>query len=256
MKLIWGYSEIKQLLEQYPAVQKGVLVDTNVLISATYELDSFHEETINFLDQLIDYKIPLFCNVNVRSEFLEIHRRIIFTEALLSFESVTKGSSLGLDFRKKLSSLRSNQKKREDQGRASVRLSESDIKIFKSLMLQEDGGTLWNKFSSEYIGENLIDIWNFAVDKIGLTSISLREQDQSKYILTYPEWEDAVRLMSRHGLSSSDAMIINIFRSSVFTAILSSDSDIGISISQLNMPNKICILPDNVLQSILESGIR
>lgn len=250
MKSISGYSEPEDILKNPPSVQNGILVDTNVLISATYELDSFHQDTIVFLDQLIDKKIPLFCNVNVRSEFLEIHRRIIFTEALLSFESVTKGSALGLELRKKLSSLRSNQRSRETQGRAPVQLSDAELKIFKSLMLQEDNGALWNKFSSEYVGENLIDLWSLAVDKIGLTSISLIGKDQSKYVPEYPEWEDAVRLMSQHGISSSDAMIVNIFRSSVFTAILSSDSDIGVSITRLKMPNKICILPDTVLESI------
>ena len=250
MKFLWGYSEFEQLLKSHPAISTGILVDTNVLISATYEMDLFHEETTQFLDVLIGKQAPLFCNVNVRSEFLEIHRRIIFTEALLSFESVTKGSALDVEFRKKLSSLRSNQKTREDQGRTPLRLSEADLKIFKSLVMQEDDGKLWNKFSSEYIGDNLIEVWNSTVEKIGLNPLSLREEDKKQYIITVPDWEDAVRLMSSHGLSSSDAMIVNMFRSSVFELILSSDADIGTSVSMLKLPNKLCILPDAVLKSV------
>jgi predicted nucleic acid-binding protein len=246
MKFLWGYSEFEELLKNNPSINTGILVDTNVLISATYDMDLFYEETTNFLDILVDKCIPLFCNVNVRSEFLEIHRRIIFTEALLSFESVTKGSALGIEFRKKLSSLRTNQKTREDQGRQSVRLSEADIKTFKSLMLQEDDGKLWTKFSTEYIGSSLIDVWSSTVENIGLNPLSLRKEDHEKYIITSPDWKDTVHLMSSHGISSSDAMIINMFRSSKFEVLASSDSDIGLTVNQLKLERKFCILPDEV----------
>lgn len=85
MSALWGYSDFLEVLKTQPGLKRGIVLDTNVLVSGTYDLDIFHEVTKVFVDQVIDNNIPFFCNVNVRSEFLEIHRRIIFTEAILNF---------------------------------------------------------------------------------------------------------------------------------------------------------------------------
>lgn len=34
---IWGYSEIEDLVERLPNVKNGMLVDTNILVVATYD---------------------------------------------------------------------------------------------------------------------------------------------------------------------------------------------------------------------------
>lgn len=252
MTFMWGYSDFTDLLERRPLLENGVVVDTNVLISATYDFDIFFERTTELLDILIENKIPLYCNVNVRAEFLEIHRRIIFTEALLSFEAETSRASLSLDLSRKLSSLRSNQRAREKEGRAPVRLSEADIKRFKLLMLRERGsaGNLWRTLCRDFVGGQLAGIWTDTVEKVGLNFLSLRQEDQDNYMSSSPDWERAVALMGNEGISSSDAMILNMFQSSKFDAILSSDADIGISVSGLNRIDKICVLPDTIVKSL------
>lgn len=83
---IWSYSQLDLLLQKNPELKNGLIIDTNILVSATYEIDRFHEESVNFFEHVIDLGIPIFCNVNVRAEFLEIHRRILFSEAILDFE--------------------------------------------------------------------------------------------------------------------------------------------------------------------------
>ena len=85
MNIIRGYNQFLSSLNE--DLRRGVIADTNVLISATYDLDPAHEEAADLFDLAAENKIPIFCNVNVRSEFLEIHRWIIFTEALLDFEA-------------------------------------------------------------------------------------------------------------------------------------------------------------------------
>lgn len=252
MSLLWGYSDLVNLLGQMPGVKKGIVVDTNILISATYDFDAFFDETNDLLDLLIDNNVPLYCNVNVRSEFLEIHRRIIFTEALLSLEAATKLSTLPLELSKSLSSLRSNQRKREQDGRTPVRLSEKQIKDYKLLMIREQGvkGNLWDAFCADYVGDSLAKTWDAMVENVGLNFLSMRQEDQDNHIVTPPDWEKAVELMSKQGVSSSDAMILNIFLSSKFQAILSSDADIGIAISSVNRPDKICILPNSVVAKL------
>lgn len=249
MKLLWGYSEFSDLLAAIPTVKNGVVVDTNVLISATYDFDLFYEITNDFFDTLVDHQIPLYCNVNVKSEFLEIHRRIIFTEALLSFESATKLSTLPVDLAKKLASIRSNQMKREKDDRSPLRLSEADIKSFKILMLKEEkpSGNLWSEFCKEYINQKLFDAWTSTVDKFGLNFLSLRQDDQANHIVNPPDWEKAIELMSLEGASSSDAMILNMYYSSKFNAILSSDFDVGFSVSNRKDQSKVCILPDDLI---------
>ena len=83
---IWGYSELDSLLVKNHMAHNGFLVDTNILVSATYDLDKFHDDSADFIEKIINKNIPLYCNVNIRSEFLEIHRRILFSEAILDFE--------------------------------------------------------------------------------------------------------------------------------------------------------------------------
>lgn len=247
MSFVWGYSDFLNLLDKKENLRRGLIVDTNVLISATYDFDPSFDSTSDFLDLLSEQGVPLFCNVNVRSEFLEIHRRIIFTEALLSLEATVQKSKLPLELSRKLSSLRSNQSKREQDGRSPLRLSDAELKSFKFLLLQEsdfNGKDLWTALCEERVGGKLLSIWQDTVDRLGLNFLSLRKEDQAQFIETIPEWENAVNLMSSQGLSSSDAMIINMFLSSNFVAILSSDMDVAVSVQKIARPEKICLIPD------------
>lgn len=252
MKLLWGYSDFSSLLDSRPSLRSGIVVDTNVLISATYDFDTFFEETIELLDILVENQIPLFCNVNVRVEFLEIQRRIIFTEALLSFENATKRSSLPFELAKKLSSLRSNQSAREKDGRSPLRLSEADIKNIKNLMIREVSlaGNLWFSFCKDYVNDQLLNIWAEVVEQVGLNFLSIRQEDQDNYITAPTDWDKTIEFMSSEGVSSSDAMILNMYQSSKFEAILSSDADIGISVFRMNRADKFVILPDAVAKSV------
>lgn len=253
MQLLWGYSDFLHLLSSRPKLRDGLVVDTNILISATYDGDVFFEQTNDLLDLVVENKVPLYYNVNVRAEFLEIQRRITFTDALLSFESQTKLATLPLDLSKKLKSIRSNQTKRELDGRKNLRLSESDIKDFKSLMIQESvpSGNLWREFCREFVGDQLLHIWEDVEEKFGLNPLNIRSNDKDQFIVETPVWEDAVELMSSEGLSSADAMIVNMFQSSKLEAILSSDADIGTAVESLKRADKIGILPDKILKSIV-----
>lgn len=45
MKFIWGYSDFLSLLNGRSVMKKRLVVDTNILISATYDGDIFYEQT-------------------------------------------------------------------------------------------------------------------------------------------------------------------------------------------------------------------
>lgn len=253
MQSLWGYSDFLSLLNSRPKMKDGIVVDTNILISATYDGDVFNEQTNDLLDLVIENNIPLFYNVNVKSEFLEIQRRISFTLGLLSFEADTKFATLPPELARRLGIIRSNQTKRENTGRNNLRLSESEIKEFKSLMIREElpSGNLWRAFCRQYIGSELLESWDDVVNKFSLNALSLRAEDNDKHIHNPPSWEEAIELMSSEGLSSSDAMIVNMFQASKFEVILSSDADVGTAVERIKREDKICILPDRVLKSIV-----
>lgn len=41
---IWGDGELDSLLVKIPMAHNGFIVDTNILVSATYDSDKFHDE--------------------------------------------------------------------------------------------------------------------------------------------------------------------------------------------------------------------
>src|SRR3989338_5529014 len=120
MKFVRGYSEFISSLND--DLQVGVVADANVLISASYDLDSANAKAVQFFDLLAEKNIPILCNVIAKLEFLEIHRRIIFTEALLDFESQVDKSLLPKEVASKFNSIRSRAGAKMKQGQLPLRL--------------------------------------------------------------------------------------------------------------------------------------
>lgn len=76
--MVRPFSELSNFLTSKKVI--GCFVDTTILFSATYHLDSFNGESEIAFDELANSKVPPFTNINVRSEFLESHRRILIPE--------------------------------------------------------------------------------------------------------------------------------------------------------------------------------
>ncbi|GIL17073.1 MAG: hypothetical protein BroJett040_08240 [Oligoflexia bacterium] len=250
---IWGYSDLGNLLKKIPNLKNGIIVDTNILISATYELDKFNEVALDFIDLVIENKIPLYCNVNVRSEFLEIHRRILFSEAILDFEKDCQKDLLPSTLASMLTTYRNKYERRQKNNPDSpLRLSEAEIKEIKLEMLHVYGtkNNLWHELCEDRIGDKLVNIWLDTKSALNLNFLSLREEDQRLHLNEKPDWDGVSRLMSSHGVSSADAMILNMFFSSKFEAIATSDIDIALAVKTENRAGKVCILPDKAKSKI------
>ena len=71
---------------------RGTILDTNVLISSSYEPSNDSEDVSKVLDILGDEKYRLFATVNTRAEYLEFQRRLILTESL--FDSIDEHSKI------------------------------------------------------------------------------------------------------------------------------------------------------------------
>lgn len=246
---LWGYSELDTLLKAYPNAKKGFLIDTNILVAATYDLDKYNEIAVNFIDSLADREIPLYCNVNIRSEFLEIHRRIVISESLLDFEEKCNKAKLPPKLASELTSYRNSyeRKRKNKPDEPPRRLSESEIKVFKLMMVNihgNFGNDLWTEFCNNNIGTKIIELWEETEKGFGLNFLSLRKEDQELHLNQRPEWEDVVRLMTNPALSSADAMIVNMFFVSKFEVIASSDIDIAIVLKKSTLSDKHAIIPD------------
>lgn len=254
---LWGYSELDALLKTHPNANKGFLIDTNILVAATYDLDKYNEIAVNFIDSLADREIPLYCNVNIRSEFLEIHRRIVISESLLDFEEKCDKAKLPSELASELTSYRNSyeRKRKNKPDEPPRKLSESEIKTFKIMMVNVHGNRgddLWNEFCDNNIGTKIIELWEETEKDFGLNFLSLRKEDQELHLNQKPEWEDVVKLMTNPALSSADAMIVNMFFVSKFEVIASSDVDIAHAVLINKTSGKHAVVPDEVKSALTE----
>lgn len=246
MKNIRAFDRID--VASIPNLSLGVIADTNVLVSASYDLDPSNTEAVEFFDFLSGNQIPIFCNVNVKAEFLEIQRRIIFTEALLDFEFHVDKSKLPRELGRKLVSIRTRASKPLAEGKSPMRLSEPDIKQFKIMMTQvrSKETDLWSVFCEDRIGNKISSVWNETEERLGLNFLSSNKIGRENYFHHSPNWNEALRLMESFGLSSSDAMILNMFFCSRLAAIVTSDWEVAHAVSRSGQTGKIVFCPGSI----------
>jgi predicted nucleic acid-binding protein len=72
---IGGFSAFPSFLES--SLTNFCFVDTSILFSATYPLDKFNAESETVFESLAKNNRSILTNQNVRSEFLENHRRVL-----------------------------------------------------------------------------------------------------------------------------------------------------------------------------------
>lgn len=246
--MILGYSDFLKTLSERHTLKGGVVVDTNVLISATYDSDIFYDETKEFLSFIAEHAIPLFCNVNVRAEFLEIHRRIIFSEALFDFNDAIEKAKLPIPLASQLGKWSKSNKTRKSQGKPPLRLSEADLKWVKLelMKIKDSKKDLWAVLCDSRIGNKLSYLWEKTIEELGLNFLSLRKEDQAQHLSEAPDWDATIQLIEQHGVSSADAMILNMFLVSKFDALITSDIEVALTLRRLNPPDKICFIPDAI----------
>lgn len=79
------FSEIETYIASISGtdIQKGAVLDTNILISASYDVRDSYQEVVNLWEILLDAGCRLFVTFNTRSEYLEFQRRLILSENLI-----------------------------------------------------------------------------------------------------------------------------------------------------------------------------
>ena len=82
--------DLELLSAENNTFKNGCLVDTNILVSASLPIDPRNSDAEELVQQLAKLNIPLYSNVNIRAEFLEIQRRVLIPEALIEFYEANK----------------------------------------------------------------------------------------------------------------------------------------------------------------------
>ncbi|MBL7670294.1 MAG: hypothetical protein JNM39_07390 [Bdellovibrionaceae bacterium] len=185
---------------------QACFVDTSILFSATYDSDAFNSESETAFDLLAEADFSIFTNVNVRSEFLENHRRVLIPEILIDL-LVKKGLQLDSALHEKLKSHRTSYQKRVAEEK-NTKMDPIQIKMWRRLLLEYsfEGIDGWTLFCRDFLKGKIRRIWQDTEKFFALNFISSRFGEESPYLDQIPTWDNAVDLMERYGLASFDAI--------------------------------------------------
>jgi predicted nucleic acid-binding protein len=226
-----------------PDIKRGVFLDTNILFAASFPLDTHNTWAEQVIGILHDYEVPLFTNINVRTEFLELNRRVLIPEGLIDM-SDDLGASLMSDAEQKIKSLKTRKARAASEGR-TFKLTEAEIKQFRDLLERykdPSGANGWELFCADYFKPYIKNVWEDAVEALNVQIVGTREIDAGEHFPNKPTWEGVTRVMGISGIGSADAMIVNLFLESDFPLIVTTDSDVAKAVVSL-VKNKLVIAP-------------
>lgn len=241
------FSELSRWVSETQPI--GVFADTTILFSATYPPDLFNAESEAAFDVLARSRLPVFVSVNVKAEFLENHRRACIADCLVDFLN-DMHHDLDGPLLLRLQSHKKSHRQKADEGR-NTRIDVNQIKVFRSLLksYSSAGSNGWQILCRKYLKRQLGSEWANAERELSLNFISTRDGDKSELMNELPNWERAIEIMSEHGLSSSDAMILNMFLCSKIPALLTADMELAEVASMEAKGRKKIFVPDSLLTS-------
>ncbi|MBI4925608.1 MAG: hypothetical protein HY843_06755 [Bdellovibrio sp.] len=223
----------------------GTILDTNILVSLTYEIKTDYEEVTDFVDKLIDHGICLYTTVNTKAEFLDFHRRLMMTEHLRDLLDSTTHCKISSSAKAQIQ-VQSGQLKRQEQQGGDPVFSDRQIKKIKSAFSagMHSGHRGWLEICRGILAGRLDEFETRLIDN-GIQYISQHEPKQKELFHKKIDWPDAKRISEMTCLSLADAMIINACQCSKFKFIVSADFDIGYSALSAKEIKDV-LMPDSV----------
>lgn len=227
-------------------IKQGCFVDTSILFAASYTPDLFNEESEELFDFFAELKIPLFTNVNVRSEFMDLHRKVMVPEGLSDLYT-SHGKALNKVLYTKLQSVYTSLSKARKTGKP-YKFDENQIKSWRQRlsMYQMGNRNGWIQFCADFLLNRIELIWDNTCEELGINFFSLRHADHSDWLTQDLKWEDMATLVGRFGIGSFDAMIINLFLNSKFSVMVSADKDLVYVIDEIKPKDKFICIPDSL----------
>ncbi len=245
------FSEVEEYLNSIDTIdtQKGTILDTNVLISASYDVRDSHAGVVDVWDILLQKNYRLFATVNTRSEYLEFHRRLALTENLLDMVDEFSKVKLPINAKAKIQTLKGSLKtSRATDSEKDEVFNEPQLKRIKKEFSAgpHSGQRGWLELCNIFL-KGKIELEDQALVDRGVEYISSSETSQSKLFNTFLEWSDAIGICEKTGTAFSDSMILNALKSSQLFFIVTLDFDIGYA--ALSDPNmKDVVVPDRLFK--------
>ncbi len=242
-------ANLRELHRSKAEFRAGCVVDTNVLFAASTESDRLFDWADQVFIALDSLGMPVFTNQNIRSEFLELQRRVLIPEGLVSFYDERDKDSMDLHLKTQLKLLKSNRKKNEDEkefkdNKRVFRFDEQQIKKFRKLFSESDGPYCWDLFCKDFLYPSMSKIWDTTINTLNIQFLGTREMESGEHFSRRPNWSGVADMMGRFGIGSADAMIVNFFLCSKFPVIITGDEDVAYTVERLSDGEKYVIVPD------------
>ncbi len=217
--------ELEELAIGHPNFKNGCLLDTNILLSASLPIDPMNEEAEHLIRKLADLKIPLYSNVNIRAEFLEVQRRVLIPECLIDFYEIH--SEIDGLVGQKLKSVQTSYRRSLEQKKV-YKFPDDRIKEFRDLLseITINGKDGWLYFCETFLAPQLSVVWEDVVELCHLNFIKIREGEVHPLLTAKVSWDGVTDIMGKNGLGSADAMILNLLLSSKLELVATADGDI------------------------------
>ena len=251
MQSVTPYLDIEKILAEYKGQIPGCIVDTQLLVAVLYDPHEFNEDALQIIKSLAKFQVPIYTTVTTRSEFVDINRRIMITEGLMT--AYSQGQKQGWSFSKSVQDALKKHKNWIDtqaKNETIPILNDYRIKDCKETFspLRHSGKTGWVEICEEFLEGNIIRIWDQLVNDFGINYVDLRDDDINDILPNGINWSDMYGLMEKTSLSSSDAMITNVFLSSVFPFAITADYDLAYAVEISDTTKKI-FAPNNMYRN-------
>lgn len=232
--------QLEGLVIKHPNFKNGCLLDTNILISASLPIDPMNEAAEALLRKLTILNIPVYSNVNIRSEFLEIQRRVLIPECLIEFYE--SQNDLAEFISQKLKSVQTSYRKSLDSKKV-YKFADDRIKDFRDLLstVSIKGRDGWGYFCETFLAPQLAVAWDEVVELCSLNFIKIRESENHPLLKSKVSWDGVTDLMGGFGIGSADAMILNLLLSSKLDLVATADGDIKYTSEMLESKEKFVL---------------
>lgn len=227
-----------------PCLRLGCVVDTNVVFAASFPLDTHNEWSEQVFEILHELDVPIFTNINVRSEFIDLNRRVLIPECLVDFYEDFSDLIDGV-LESKLKSLKTRKKKANDENR-TFKFSDTEIKEYKKMfeaLPKLSGKSAWSYFCKEYLFGYIEGVWEKAENILKIKFLGAKEIEEATYFNGRPTWENMVKIVGHTGVGSADAMIINLFQESKFPLMITADKDVRDALLEFEPKEKFIVAP-------------
>ena len=220
------------------------IIDTNVLIAGTYEINKAHETVSELLDGFTKLGVEFYATVNTRSEFMEFHRRLMLTEVLLDLIDEHSNAKISNPARSEIKTAYASIKSKQARDSVDPIFNDKQLKAIKAEFSagSHSGHIGWLKLCEISLKGYISQIDATLVAR-GVEYLSPNDPKQAHLFTQTLDWPVAAAIVEKTGLSISDSMILNALNSSVCDFAISLDFDFGFA-TLADAKSKNVVMPD------------